>query len=290
MIKTHISQSEDAHSLQNKRFSGGVCAGTLANEKLVTIITVVFNAKAYLEETIKSIVNHLSSNIEYIIIDGGSTDGTLDIIHKYEHAINYWISEKDDGIYDAMNKAKKMSSGKWLLYINAGDILLADFSLALENILSVDDGVVAVLAGVNVCDEFGRFLFVKRASIRGGRNFLFKMPACHQGIFYRRLPMKQFDLGYQIISDKVHLYEIYKDYGISSIYTLSLVVSSYRLGGYSEKMRAKYHAEESRFFSLVSKSGRIGELLAIIYVNLKFILFRVLKSSGIWLVLKKRIN
>ena len=57
-------------------------------------------------------VNQTYSNIEFIIIDGGSTDNTIDIIHKYEHAIDYWISEKDEGIYDAMNKASELAKGK----------------------------------------------------------------------------------------------------------------------------------------------------------------------------------
>ena len=71
---------------------------------LISIITVVFNGAKHLEETILSILNQSYPNIEYIIIDGGSTDGTLDIIKKYENYIDYWISEPDNGIYDAMNR------------------------------------------------------------------------------------------------------------------------------------------------------------------------------------------
>ena len=71
---------------------------------LITVITVVFNGVETLEETIKSIINQIYPNVEYIIIDGGSTDGTIDIIKKYEDSIDYWVSEPDKGIYDAMNK------------------------------------------------------------------------------------------------------------------------------------------------------------------------------------------
>lgn len=88
---------------------------------LVTVITVVFNGKKYLEETIKSVLNQTYDNVEYIIIDGGSTDGTLRIIQKYENAIDYWVSEKDNGIYDAMNKGLKFSKGDFLFFLNAGD-------------------------------------------------------------------------------------------------------------------------------------------------------------------------
>ena len=73
------------------------------NSPLITIITVVYNSVSYLEETIISVVNQTYENIEYIIIDGGSTDGTIDIIRKYEAKIAYWVSEKDKGIYHTNN-------------------------------------------------------------------------------------------------------------------------------------------------------------------------------------------
>tara|TARA_Y100000590_G_C15616184_1_gene975855 strand:- start:91 stop:990 length:900 start_codon:yes stop_codon:yes gene_type:complete len=86
-----------------------------------SIITVVLNNANFIEETIKSVIEQ-NADVEYIIIDGGSTDGTLDTIKKYEEFINLWISEKDFGIYDAMNKGIKYSSGKYLGIINSGDL------------------------------------------------------------------------------------------------------------------------------------------------------------------------
>ena len=94
----------------------------MANNPLISIVTVVYNGKVFLEETILSIINQTYKNIEYIIIDGGSTDGTVDIIKKYENKISYWISEKDNGIYDAMNKGIKKSTGEWINFMNAGDL------------------------------------------------------------------------------------------------------------------------------------------------------------------------
>lgn len=94
---------------------------TYENKPLISVITVVYNGKRHLEETIQSVINQTYDNVEYIIIDGGSTDGTLDIIKKYEDKIDYWVSEKDQGIYDAMNKGLKVCQGAIVGIINSDD-------------------------------------------------------------------------------------------------------------------------------------------------------------------------
>jgi glycosyltransferase involved in cell wall biosynthesis len=91
------------------------------NNPLISIITVVYNGVATLEQTILSIINQTYKNIEYIIIDGGSTDGTIDIIKKYEKHLAYWISEPDKGIYYAMNKGIDKATGEWINFMNSGD-------------------------------------------------------------------------------------------------------------------------------------------------------------------------
>lgn len=88
---------------------------------LVTIVTVTYNAQDHLEQTIQSIIDQDYPNIEYIIIDGLSSDNTLGIIKQYEQHIDHWVSEPDSGIYDAMNKAIDISTGKWINFMNAGD-------------------------------------------------------------------------------------------------------------------------------------------------------------------------
>lgn len=91
------------------------------NDNKITVITVCYNAVKEIEKTILSVINQTYDKIEYIIVDGGSKDGTIDIIKKYESHIKIWVSEPDNGIYDAMNKGVRMASGKWINMMNAGD-------------------------------------------------------------------------------------------------------------------------------------------------------------------------
>ena len=109
---------EGGRRLQNIPRSGS------RSKPLVSVITVTFNAAMYLERAIRSIVNQSYSNIEYLIIDGKSTDGTLDILRQFGDQIDYWMSEPDDGIYDAMNKGVALSKGDWVYFLGADDILV----------------------------------------------------------------------------------------------------------------------------------------------------------------------
>jgi len=100
------------------------CDKTVHKQPLITVITVVFNGAKTLEQTILSVINQSYKSVEFIIIDGESTDGTLSIIRKYEHAIDYWVSEPDKGIYDAWNKGVAKASGEWIAFLGADDIYL----------------------------------------------------------------------------------------------------------------------------------------------------------------------
>lgn len=91
------------------------------NLPLISIVTVSYNTVSVIEQTILSVINQTYPNIEYIIIDGGSTDGTVDIIKKYSDKVSYWVSEPDKGIYNAMNKGIIQAHGEFLNFMNAGD-------------------------------------------------------------------------------------------------------------------------------------------------------------------------
>lgn len=101
--------------------TGGFYKKSYQGKPIISIITVAKNCESIIEKTIQSIINQTYSNIEYIIIDGDSNDRTLEIIKKYNDKIDCWISEPDNGIYDAMNKGVDIATGEWINFINAGD-------------------------------------------------------------------------------------------------------------------------------------------------------------------------
>src|SRR6266581_7368792 len=125
---------------------------------LITIITVVYNGAECLRQTIESVIRQQYDDLEYIIIDGGSTDSTLDVIKSYENAVDYWVSEPDNGIYDAMNKGIACSSGRYLLFLNAGDMLVANLS-ELASLFTQD--CVMVYGKTNMLHPDGTLSYVK---------------------------------------------------------------------------------------------------------------------------------
>ena len=148
---------------------------------LMSIVTVVFNAKDSLEETITSVLNQSYQHVEYIIIDGGSRDGSVELIRRHHDRLAYWISEQDRGIYDAMNKGVAAASGEWLLFMNAGDRFYSSNTLdILCQYLSAD---VDVIYG-DVEIRYDDFHIVKRAG--NIKNIWRGMPFCHQSSAVKR--------------------------------------------------------------------------------------------------------
>ena len=116
--------------LKNKIQGGlrtkGIFKSSSITKPLISVITVVLNGEKYLEESILSVIKQTYENVELIIIDGGSTDKTLNIIRKYENSIDFWISEQDSGIYNAMNKGIKLSTGDFIGFVGSDDYLYLD--------------------------------------------------------------------------------------------------------------------------------------------------------------------
>lgn len=132
----------------------GYFKASYPDKPLISIITVVFNGENYLEETILSVLNQDYYNVEYIIIDGGSTDETINIIRKYEQVIDYWVSESDKGIYDAMNKGILASTGDIIGIVNADDTLYVD-TLKNIQVLMTSKNLDYVYGSVHLMDEKG---------------------------------------------------------------------------------------------------------------------------------------
>lgn len=151
---------------------------SMTNKPMITIITVVYNGARFLEKTIQSIIEQSYDNVEYIIIDGGSTDGTLEIINKYKDKIDILVSEKDNGIYDAMNKGLVLASGKWINFMNCGDYFFN--TNVIEDISSALDVKYKLVAGgfIRFWDD-GRELKYDAGLLKIGQ-----MPSSHQAIFF----------------------------------------------------------------------------------------------------------
>lgn len=116
----------------------------------VSVITINFNNAVGLDKTIKSVLSQTYLDYEFIVIDGGSTDGSKDIIDTFSDQIAYWVSEPDKGIYNAMNKGIRQATGDYLHFLNSGDIYASDD--VLENVFKNKDYSAKILRGIQICD------------------------------------------------------------------------------------------------------------------------------------------
>ncbi len=152
---------------------------------LVSIVTVVYNGAATLERTIKSVLEQRHPAIEHIIVDGGSTDGTLDLLRRYEDRLAYWVSAKDRGIYDAMNKGVALCTGDWVGLINADDWYAAD---AVEQVVAAvkDRDDINIVHGDILIHYPGGVSKVKHARVNGFLLKHWEMVLNHPTFFVRR--------------------------------------------------------------------------------------------------------
>lgn len=131
---------------------------TTNSSSLISVITVVLNGGKHLEQTIQSVLSQQNVNLEYIIIDGYSNDETVNIIKKYSQHVSKWISSKDDGIYDAMNKGIDLAAGNWLNFMNSGDIFYSPYSLSS---VPLDSNIDFYYSDVIHCDNAQNTVFIK---------------------------------------------------------------------------------------------------------------------------------
>ena len=171
-----------------------------------SIITITYNAVRLVEQTLLNVLSQSYPNIEYIVIDGGSTDGTVDIIKRYESGLAYWVSEPDKGIYDAMNKGLQKATGDYVWFINAGDSLCSsDTVQSVVSRLQKRKTLPDIIYGeTNIVDEERRSLGLRR--LRAPRKLSWKsfrmgMLVCHQSFIPKRAVAPLYDLQYRYSAD-----------------------------------------------------------------------------------------
>lgn len=213
------------------------------NDPLISIVTVSYNAVVTIEQTILSVINQTYPNIEYIIIDGGSTDGTVDIIKKYTDKIAYWVSEPDKGIYDAMNKGGVRSTGKWLQFLNCGDKLYDNN--VVSNIFSLsNNGDVGII--------YGDMIKITRVGAFWGKpysldRFENSFPVFHPSSYIRRdvFIKSMFDTSYRIAADFALYRQLYLDGVVFKYVSVRMVVFD-GINGVSSTSPLACYKEEGR--------------------------------------------
>tara|TARA_B100000787_G_C16148221_1_gene275293 strand:- start:162 stop:908 length:747 start_codon:yes stop_codon:yes gene_type:complete len=200
------------------------------NLPLISIITVVYNDEKGLLNTLNSVVNQTFHNIESIVIDGNSTDGTKMVIKSFKDQINYFVSEPDKGIYDAMNKGIKQASGDWVIFMNAGDLFYSNETISdVFKIENPNDYDILYGDTIGVHDN-GEIEYIRPLDLS---LFWKHIPICHQSTFINLKLHKEYlyDLNYKVSSVYDFLYNRYIS-GDNFKY-INLPISKYNMNGYS---------------------------------------------------------
>lgn len=208
----------------------------------ISVITVCYNAVNEIEQTILSVIDQTYTNLEYIIVDGGSEDGTIDIIKKHEANIDKWLSEPDKGIYDAMNKGVRMASGEWVNFMNAGDCFYQ--SDVIETIFSSKTkfDIFVLFGDVALRDKAGCSEVIKANSV----DFLKKgMPFNHQTAFVNRTSIVPFDTKYKICSDYNFFYNLYWTKGRDCFDYIGTIIASCENSNGVSVVNQKQHRKEN---------------------------------------------
>jgi len=199
----------------------------------VYVITVCRNAGDLLEPTMKSVLKQTYDNIAYIIVDGASTDRTVEVIRKYEERLAAWVSEPDNGIYDAMNKGlriarKLMVDGEtaWVNFMNAGDSFSDSMVIADIFANNIPNKIRALVGHFNQC--YGEKKVLKKTNDIDSLPAW--MPFCHQATFVR-LEDCQFDTKYKIAADYNLFYNLYFDEGREVFLVKDRVVADFQMDG-----------------------------------------------------------
>ncbi|SEO78779.1 Glycosyltransferase involved in cell wall bisynthesis [Mucilaginibacter gossypiicola] len=200
----------------------------------LSVVTIVYNNVRDIERTIRSVVNQTYTNIEYIIVDGLSNDGTLQVIDKYKSQVTKFISEKDEGIYDAMNKGLTLATGDYVIFMNSGDEFYDGKTVAAV-FASADDADI-YYGETEMIDDDGNSLGQRRHKAPEKftwRGFKYGMSISHQAIYIRRSLAEPYDRRYQLSSDIDWIIRAAKK--AKKIINVNRYVAKYLVGGMSKK-------------------------------------------------------
>ncbi len=251
----------------------------------LSIITITYQAEKFLERTIQSILEQgHRPEIEYVIVDGASTDGTLALIDTYRKDIDHVISEKDRGIYDAMNKGLQVVNGEYVLFLNAGDTFAAKNTL--EHLLKSLDSNPDILVGdAMFVDMHGQEIGLRSVvtphripAKLTWKSFKKGMVICHQSFIVKRDLAPRFNLEYQLSSDIDWEIKCLK----LSQKTMQLAepICQYLMGGASVQNLKKSWKE--RFHVMQSHFGLLQTILAHVWIIFRGIRFALKKGGKYW--------
>jgi glycosyltransferase involved in cell wall biosynthesis len=199
----------------------------------LSVITVVYNNVRDIERTMLSVLNQTYPNIEYIVVDGSSTDGTLDVINRYQNRTAKFISEKDDGIYDAMNKGLASATGDYVLFMNSADEFYEPDTVA--KVFSTANDADIYYGETEMIDDKGQSLGQRRHKAPQSftwRSFKYGMSVSHQAIYIRRSLTEPYDRQYHLSADIDWIIKAAKK--AKKIVNVNHYVAKYQVGGMSK--------------------------------------------------------
>lgn len=215
----------------------------------ISIITACFNSEKTIEQTIQSVLHQSYGNIEYIIIDGNSTDRTMEIVNKYRNGIDIVVSEEDEGIYDAFNKGVKLATGDYINFMNSDDFFSSAFIVEeVARHLKTTFNVKMLHGNVRAFDEKSGHWHL-RGELLTLADFEMGKMCPHQSVFTHKdlfAEFSYFDLKYQILSDVDFTIKCFKKYEDKIVY-IPLEIAKFRLGGLSTSISydKKLHEENA---------------------------------------------
>ncbi len=252
---------------------------------LISVITICYNENDGIKRTCDSVINQTYKNFEWIVIDGGSTDGTLDILEKYKDNMKYFISEKDNGIYNAMNKGIKKSKGNYLLFLNGGDFLKDNNILYNVSNFILDDKKESNIYYGDVEYNNGEIVTFKKTKLN--KNFFINKTISHQASFIKSNLFDKYGYyneNYKIVSDFDFWIKTIVLNNVKTKY-IPIIVSVFDLHGVSTKYSyMKKHIEERNNVLLINNIINRKEA---IFLKFKWTLLLILKKIGVYFILKK---